>query len=330
MRKKDRYHHIQAAVHILFASTGTAACLFPRWFPFLPGADVYSAQILVLFLFLGILQMVARQPNLTFLYFGATLLMSFHLKHSLRQNGMEYWRMFPYLSKSESDGWSPRFRLAHFQLDRETVPADLIGLVRQHQPDIISLQLAGSMKDLALLDSLQDTYPYRRHLRTGPHSESAILARYRMGFHDTLFVDSLPTFRNCFNIGGHDLCLMAVHAIPNATGKRPAPIQDHLVKLAREITLPHIPQIVFGNFHSAAWSDELGRFLRLTGLRSTRDGFLQEGFSLDTPTYHFLYSDQLRCDDFRVIHGQRQDGPTTLLGQFSFSKTARHANKPPR
>ncbi|MEY3052097.1 MAG: hypothetical protein RLY31_1882 [Bacteroidota bacterium] len=330
MKKNDRFQQLLPVAHIIIASFGVATCLFPEWFPFLPGSNSHSAQILVVFLLLGILLMVARKPNLTFLYFGAVLAMSFHLKRSLQQNGMEYWRTFPGQDVTQAPSWSPRFRLVHFQLNRSPEVGELLRSIRRNNPDIVSLQLANAMKDRALFDSLRNTYPHSRHLRAGDGTESAVLTRYRIGFHDTLYVDGLPTFRNCFKLDGHDLCLSVVHMVREADSTTHFRQQEKLEALGKKISLLNIPQVVLGNFHFAAWSDELGKFLRITGLRSTRDGFLQDGFSLDTPTRHILFSDRLRCDNFQVVTSGIQDEPTALLGQFSFTKNLGHANKPPK
>lgn len=321
--------HLAAAVLV---AGGIGICVFPHYFPRFSWGVNYAVQLMLAYLVMGAVSLFLRQPRLTFIFFGGTLVLCFFLKYSLKNDSINQWReamlhrrMQPTASKPEPP---VNLKVAHFNLSSVKDPSALMGFFRQTDADLLSVHEVTPAWSQWLEDSLQQLYPNRHIMVDLGIFGMGLFSKSPFEAVDTFYSQDIPALYGCLSKGDNTACFVSMQTEPALNSYSRRRLETQLDDVARHIRTIDAPVIVMGDFNAVSWAKEIQSFLDSTNLSDSRNGFVdQSPVSLEVPIDHIFFSSRLSCAGFQNIDG-KYDQHIGIMGTYQFKQQlVAHAKK---
>ena len=316
-------------LYLLFAALaafGVFVCVYPHIVPSFSWVVNYAVQLMLMYLVGGFVFLFFKQPRLTFLSFGACLLLCFYLKFSIKNNSIERWRS-SILKQYQPKDNEVRLNAAQFNLTNGTSPEEMINSFKVSGADILSIHEVTPGWSQWLEDSLSQPYPYHHTMVDIGIFGMAIFSRYPISSVDTFYYQEIPNLRVCLQKAGIDICFISVHTEPALNDYSLRRLEGQLETLTAQIGRMDMPLIVMGDFNSVSWSRELQHFMEISGLLESRSGFMDRQRSFwDVPVDHIFHSSRLGCADFTNF-SDREGRHLGIMAAFQINPLASHAKK---
>ncbi len=317
------YFQIAAATLAIF---GVLVCVYPHAIPSFSWVVNYAVQLMMAYLLGGFVLLFLKQPRLTFISFGACLMLCFYLKFSIKNNSIERWRnsVFKQYQPQENQ---VRLKAAQFNLSNGAEPEEFAKALRASGADVLSIHEVNPGWSQWLEDSLAQTYPYHHTMVDLGIFGMAVFSRYPITSVDTFYYEEIPTLRACLKKDGTDLCLVSVHTEPALNEYSLRRLEGQLETISAQISRMDMPLMVMGDFNSVSWSKELQNFMDSTGLLESRSGFMdRQGSFWGVPVDHIFHSPRLGCADF-VNFSDRGGRHLGIMASFQINPLASYVKK---
>lgn len=292
-------------VQILIISAalgGLVLCIFPDKAPCLYWISNYAVQLMLLYLFAGLLFLILKQPRIVFTLFTSCILLCFYLKYSVKNDGIERWRQTVIKNKIVPPQQETEITIAHINLSNSIDINSTIEVLRNSKADVLSIHELTPKWDLLLEDSLCEYYPnYLTLVDIGLYG-MAIYSKLPLEKVDTFYYEGIPNLRGYFKKENKVWGFISVHTEPTVNASSRERLQNHLELIAHEANKFLTPVIVFGDFNAVPWFNQIQDFLHAATLMDSRTGFMQEASSIwAVPLDHIFFSNTLQCVDFRSL-----------------------------
>lgn len=314
---------------IVAASTavcGVLVCVYPHAIPSLSWVVNYAVQLMLAYLAGGFVFLFLKQPRLTFISFGACLLLCFYLKFSIKNNSIERWRNSVLKQYQPFDN-QVKLKAAQFNLSNGAEPQEFANALRASGADVLSIHEVNPGWSQWLEDSLSQLYPFHHTMVDLGIFGMAVFSRYPVSSVDTFFYEEIPTLRVCLQKDGMDLCLISVHTEPALNDYSLRRLEGQLETVSAQIARMDMPLLVMGDFNSVSWSKEIQQFMDSTGLLESRSGFMdRQGSFWGVPVDHIFHSPRLGCADFDNF-SDRSGRHLGIMASFQINPLASYVKK---
>lgn len=324
-------HPLAHLVAIAVVAIGVVVCVFPHYVPRFSWGINYAVQLMLIYLFLGVFSLFLKQPRVTFVFFGGTLILCFFLKYSLKNDSINQWRegmIRQRMKPSEPEPLPVQLKVAHVNLSNVRDPAALMKIFRESNAELLSVHEVTPAWSQWLEDSLGTMYSQRHVMVDIGIFGMGIFSNLALENVDTFYSQDIPVLRGCLTKDGQTACFVSIHTEPALNDYSLKRLETQLNDLSSEINKMDVPIIVMGDFNAVSWAKEIQTFLDSTGLMESRTGFIdQSPVSWDVPIDHIFFSSRLSCAGFNNING-KLDQHIGITGDYQFKQQNEdHAKK---
>ncbi|MEO1260913.1 MAG: endonuclease/exonuclease/phosphatase family protein [Bacteroidota bacterium] len=315
--------------------TGVLVCVFPELIPRFSWVVNHAQQLMLFYLFAGLLALFLKQPKLTFIFFGGCVLLCFFLKYSLKDEGFERRRQWVRQVQSNSPGersiTNGEIKIVHINLTNANNREEISTILEDTDADIVSLHEVTPDWGQWLTDSLESLHPYHHMMLDLGIFGVAIYSKLELVDVDTFYYQGVPNLRSRLEKDGRYFYLISVHTQPALDEFSKRQLKEHLNLVKDTLNGMDEPLLVVGDFNAVSWSEQIQLFLDGTDLIESRRGFVPSSFSgkisfLDIPLDHIFYSGEFNCNNFQKIMGEsgRHLG---IMGNYKYVIRDNHAER---
>ena len=257
--------------------------------PFLQRSVDFYVQLMLGYLFLGLLFLIIGKRRLLFTSFICCGMLCLFLKQSSNIN-----LILPESSQEE-------VTIAHFNTSSATTGySSLLDAVLKSEADIVSFQEVTPDWDTYLSENLAETYPYNaRNVRIDPYGME-IFSKMPIHSYDTFHYEEIPHQMVNISISENEkINIISAHVLPPLGKRLNERAKMHLQTIANKISSTSTPSIVLGDFNLVYWSNEIVNFREQASLENSRRDISQN--LLNVPYDHIFFSDKLECTSFGDI-----------------------------
>ena len=301
------YRFIQLTLSVLII-IGTLICVFtPNYFLFKMGAQ-FAVQIMLGYLFLGLVFLVFKQPKLMFTSFACCAGLCLFLKYSTDGK----------IAHAERTGGTV-INIAHFNVSANQENVEhTIKEIKSARADLISFQETNEDWNKILFEELGKDYPYSK---TDP-SGLAVYSRLPILDIDTFQCGGVPNIYGTLELNrDKKLCFITTHALPTFYSSDYDRLRKHLNKIADHCQKMELPVITIGDYSAVPWSYEIQDFRNLAQLGDSRRGVVPASNGsiplMHIPTDHIFYSREFECVGFEDINSSFY-GHLGIKGSYQF------------
>ncbi|WP_235297703.1 endonuclease/exonuclease/phosphatase family protein [Portibacter marinus] len=295
MRKRK---YLQNGIMILLFLVALVP-IFNLKVPFLQFSVDFTVQLMLAYLFLGLLFLTIDKRRLLFTSFICCGMLCLFLKQS------SYDRLaFPAVTQQE------KVTIAHFNTSSAIGGYEsVLSAVLASDADIISFQEVTPDWDAFLTENLSTIYPYNvRNVRIDPYGME-IFSKLPIKSYDTFHYQEIPhQLVNIDIADGEQVNIISAHVLPPLGQRLNERARKHLNTIAEKILSIEAPSIVLGDFNLVYWSNEIISFRQKADLENSRRDISKN--LLDVPYDHIFFSKRLECTGF----GDITDTSSTHLG----------------
>ena len=314
---------------------GVLLCVFPDVVPRFSWVVNHAVQLMLFYLFAGLVMLFLKQPKLTFAFFVGCVLLCFFLKFSVKGDGIERWRQQMFNKHyAEREGENVRIdelKVAHINLTNANQRQEIADVLRGVDADIISLHELTPDWEYWLTDSIVAMYPHRHNMVDLGIYGMAIYSKYQLKGIDTLFFHEVPNLTGRIEKDGRPFNFFSVHTQPALDDFSKQRLKNHLAMVGEAVNRTNGPILVIGDFNAVSWSGQVQLFMDATGLMESRTGFMPTSWSgkvslWDVPLDHIFYSGEFVCSDFQNIDGKKGQH-LGIMGIYQFAIRTKNAEK---
>ncbi len=258
----------------------------------------HAPHLAVGLLALAFVLLFLKEDRLMLVAMGSSAAISFFLNEAT--NG-------PFPIRRATD--APRFKIAHFNAsEAASTPSDLLELIQNRRPDIVSVQEITPFFDAFLRTGLKKEYPHIVSLPQAEFHGIAVFSKTPIAQLDTFWAEKMPNLRGATRPMGFekDVFFIASIMIPTVAGADFQRLGQHLAQISFEANQLKNPLVAFGEYNAVPWAPEIQAFRRATRLRDARqpmkptvpNGYFQ---FMDTWLDCLLCSDDFECIGFEEL-----------------------------
>jgi len=292
------YRPLQLFLTILII-LGAAICVFtPNYLLFKIGAS-FANQIMLLYLGMGLLFLILKQPKLTFTSFACCGILCMFLK--LYSN----WE-WP-IPVNPDQQVEVVMEVAHFNVTASNDDyQSTIDAIIASNADVVSLQEVTPDWQPYLKEFLKEAYPYSTSMvRFDPYG-LAIYSKSKILSVDTFYFEIIPNLHVSVESRKKDLpvSIVSSYTKPPLSQSSVIQLQEHMRVIATYVQKISEPVITLGEYHAPPWFEEV-RMLMQTGQLLDSRSRANQGLDnlFQYPIDYIFYSEQLRCSDFHIVEG---------------------------
>ena len=288
---------------------GALLCVLPsgKWL-ITNWAAEHALQFMLFYLALGFLFLFLDRGRLMFVSFICCGLLSLYLK-----NRTEEVVGMPRLSEDIPVVKIAQLNTSSWGNDVE----DVLSALNDLEADLISIQEVNLFWDSILLRHLPPLYPYHHSWAKPGIFGASLYSKRPLMMREAVYYKESPALRGIMEMpfDQRGLSFIGLHAYP-LVGKGEYPnLSAHLEQVATSASFSKRPLVIFGDFGTVPWTNEILSFKSGLGLKDSRRGFLptyNDGSLslLNVPHDHIFYSDELQCIDFQNL----STGQSNTLG----------------
>ena len=334
IRKTLNHPSIHLAITGLIC-LGVLLPVFPDAIPRFSWVVNHAVQLMLLYLFLGLVMLFLKRPTLTFAFFGGCALLCFFLKYSVKDDGIERWRqqmLKSHRSKKRGEiNQVSDLKVTHINLTNANSRREIADMMKATDADIVSLHELTPDWEQWLMDSIGMAYPYRHNMVDLGIYGVAIYSKYQLTEIDTFFYHEVPNLKGMIEKEGRTFDFISVHTHPALDEFSKLRLKEHVALIGEEVKKMEGPVLVIGDFNSVSWSGQMQLFMDSTGLMESRTGFMPSSFSgkisfWNLPLDHIFYSGEFVCTNFQNIDGANGHH-LGIMGIYQFAIRTSHVKK---
>lgn len=308
--------------------------IYPASIPGLSRVSNYAVQFMLFYLLAGLFFLLLKQPRLTFIFFGGSVVLCLFLKYSINNDGIQKLRQVVInrrmVEKSPVVLKKSTFKIAHLNVSNVTKVTDAIATIKASDAGVISIHEVTPQWDQWLSDSLSGAYPYHHTLVDIGLYGMAIYSKYPLEQVDTFYFHNIPNLRGVISIDSNRVGFINTHTEPALNTASKQRLRGHLASIARQTRGAAFPVLVFGEFNAVSWSNEIQVFRDSARLFESRTGFMPYASSgvssfLDVPLDHIFYSPELDCMSFENLYNAKSNKRLGIFAEFQFKYPRTHA-----
>ncbi len=277
----------------------TTLCIYtPEYLPIRWGAN-YAPQLMLGYFALGLILFACNRPKPSFVSFACAAMLCIFLKDASHKE-IKY---APQTNK-------PSISIAHFNLaNSESDYEIMLQAALKTEADLFSFQeLTLDWEDF-LTNELTSQYPYQILIPDLGLNGLAIYSKYPIEDHYIFDYEDSPNVVGKVRLSNNDyFYFINAHTVPALDENSFAKMKAHLKRVEQECQMIEAPLIVFGDYHSVGWSQEMRAFKTNTLLNDSRKAFTPSYPKgnidfLEVPVDHIFYSDHFKCTQFTALNG---------------------------
>lgn len=264
----------------------TVIAVFGQDIMWMRSAAEYEFQVLLAFFFGGLLFLTINQNALVYSCFLSASILALHLKDASNPN-----LNFPSPNKSVP------VQVALFNMSNvNEYYTDMLDLIDEQDPDIISFQELTPDWDQRLIQDLSDIYPYRyNYVRIDPYG-LGLFSKLPFELIDTFHCQNIPHFTGTVRVDGTLIQIFSAYLTP-ALDRRSTDIATHqLDYIIKYIHGSSLPVLAVGDFNMVHWTPEMLQFKNKTDLLNSRKELSAN--PVEIPYEHIFHSNGLECTTF--------------------------------
>ncbi len=278
----------------------TMLCIYtPEYLPIRWGAN-YAPQLMLGSFAIGLILFALNRPKPSFVSFACAAALCIFLKdashkeikHALQTN-------------------KPSISIAHFNLANSESDYDImLEAVLKTNADLLSFQELTLDWEDALTNELTKAYPYQILIPDLGLDGLAVYSKYPIEDYHVFDYDNAPNIIGKILLPSNDyFYFIDAHTPPALDQNSFAKMKAHLKRIEQECQMIDAPLIVFGDYHSVSWSQEMKTFKANTLLNDSRRVFTPSFPKgnidfLEVPIDHIFYSDHFKCTQFTTLNGK--------------------------
>ncbi|MFK7808152.1 MAG: endonuclease/exonuclease/phosphatase family protein [Saprospiraceae bacterium] len=272
-------------------------CVFTPNYLFFKIGSSFAVHIMLSYLFLGLIFLTLRQPNLTFTSFfccaGLCLFLKFYSNWD--------WPAVP-----PQDDKKEALHLAHFNVANAEQPfKETMDAVLSTDADLISFQEVTPDWSAVFKEKLSTKYPYSTSIvRLDPHG-LAIYSKVPITDIDTFYFNDIPNL--AITVADEKLSpegyrLLSSYSEPPIYSLALQNLNDHMSMISREVNKSTLPTFAIGDYNAPPWWEEIQLLVSDCNLKDSRSCATQ---GLDNlwkyPVDYIFHSDDFECISFDKV-----------------------------
>ncbi len=278
---------------------GAVICVFtPNYLLFKIGAS-FANQIMLVYLAMGLIFLVLKQPKLTFTSFACCGVLCMFLK--LYSN----WEWPTPVNPDKKI--EVAMEVAHFNVTASNDDyQSTIDAILASNADVVSLQEVTPDWHPYLQEFLAEAYPHSTSMvRFDPYG-LAIYSKSEILSIDTFFFEKIPNLHVSVESRKKDMpvSIVSSYTNPPLSQNTVIKLQEHMKTIAAYVQKINEPVITLGEYHAPPWFEEVRMLMQngqLLDSRSRANQGLDNLFQY--PIDYIFYSEQLKCSDFQIVGG---------------------------
>ncbi|MDF1863379.1 MAG: hypothetical protein P1U70_01025 [Saprospiraceae bacterium] len=313
MLTKILHNSVIQTLLLLALLAGVGICIFPEYSPLpIRFAEKFAVQIMIGYLFGGVLFLMLKQPRLMFASFGCCAALAIFLKFSMNPREV-FSEKKQVLIQEETiqETESVEIKIAHFSLsDAENDPELTFEKILETEADLISIQEVTPIWQPYLESYLDSIYPHNHTILDLGMYGLSVYSKYAFNFIDTFYYEEIPNLVGSISLGNEidSVYFVSTHAVPAFSQSAYKRVEEHLQLIQDYLVELNHPHFIIGNFYVVPWSKEVKEFRSVTKLRDSRTGFMpsyRDGTLSfwDIPMDHIFFSKHFECSGFKSVSG---------------------------
>ncbi len=259
-----------------------------------------AVEFLLGILGFSLLCMLLRWHKLMFTAFGCVGVLCFFLKSSSNPEPI-------YAAPSQAIDFEV-FQLNIQNHDWNSYE-ELSDLLIRSSADVISIQEVTPDWDFALMELLQDSFPYSISIPTISFNGLAVYSKHPILETDTFYHKDTPNISGLVKVSRDNnhrtMRFVSTYTSPTFNSDKSYSIlKEHFSLIIDEMKERKEALTAFGSFNTVAWSSEMKFFTNMLGLQNSKRSL--NPFSLGSYE-HIFHSKHLECSDFDVIYSENGD-----------------------
>jgi endonuclease/exonuclease/phosphatase (EEP) superfamily protein YafD len=248
---------------------------------------------------LGLILFAFNRPKPSFVSFACTAALCIFLKDASHQE-----------IKHALQTNKPSISIAHFNLANSESDYDImLEAVLKTNADLLSFQELTLDWEDVLTNELTKQYPYQVLIPDLGLNGLAVYSKYPIEDYYIFDYEDSPNIVGKILLSSNDyIYFIDAHTLPALDQNSFAKMKAHLKRVEQECQMIDAPLIVFGDYHSVSWSQEIRAFKANTLLNDSRKAFTPSFPKgnvdfLEVPIDHIFYSNHFKCTQFTALNG---------------------------
>lgn len=237
---------------------GAIGCVFTPNYIFFKIGSSFAVHIMLSYLFLGLIFLCLRQPQLTFTSFACCAALCLFLKF------YSSWD-WPLVASEEAD--KSAIHIAHFNIANAEMPyEETMASILKVDADILSFQEVTPDWDAVFKATLLQKYPYATSMvRFDPYG-LAIYSKVPIQDIDTFYCKEIPNLAVVFQgtQKKSDYRLISSYIDPPIYSQALTNLEEHVSMITKEVQKSPIPTFAIGDYNAPPWWEEI-RYLMSSG-----------------------------------------------------------------
>lgn len=218
-------------------------------------------------------------------------------------------------NENTDDKYTVQLKILHSNVNTANIHyQQLIGLIKQENPDIVVVQEASSIW-INQLASIKNIYPYKKAVPRNDNFGIAMFSKYSLDEIQEIYwgTSNLPSLKANFTISGQSVTLITSHPLPPISNEFYISRNTQLNEIAKASKKVSKPLILIGDLNVTMWSTDYEVLERGTGLRNARKGFgILATWSTNLPFMmipidHCLLSSEFKVDSINTAQDVGSD-----------------------
>lgn len=312
---------IQKYVVIPLILLGALLCIFTPEHYYFKFLSTYAVQMMFSYLFLGIVFLFAKKPQLTFASFLACGLIALHLKVSTNSD----------LKSPEVTQDAALIKVAHIDVSGITDdPEGMVQSIIGSNASLVSIPNLDPYVFGYLQEELKEAFPHNTGL-VGFEPAMAVFSKYAIEKQDTFFIEGLPNISGCIKTEGNgkEWHFLTSNTLPPFYTKEYQRLQNQLIEVAKRAKKINAPIITIADYNLVPWQVEIVDFRENATLIDSRRGFSPAastsflGGLFGLPHEHIFHTDHFKCISFNNL--KYDAGHLGIISTFQFKPTSIYA-----
>lgn len=175
--------------------------------------------------------------------------------------------------------------------------------------DFLSFQEFTYDWETFLTSELNEQYPHQILIPDLSLNGLAIYSKYPIEHYEVLEYEGVPYIVGKIQLSSNDyLHFIDAHTVPALDKNSFDKMKKQLKRIEQQCHVIDAPLIVFGDYHTVSWSQELRDFKANALLNDSRKAFMPSFPKgnidfFEVPVDHIFYSDHFKCTHFTTLNG---------------------------
>ncbi|HAS44865.1 MAG TPA: hypothetical protein DCS93_30575 [Microscillaceae bacterium] len=217
------------------------------------------------------------------------------------------WPNYPNVAKGTTT-----FKVAHFNVWKKTTQhQEVIRVAKNTQADVISFEEINGRWWEALLEGLQEPYPYWHVITREDNFGLAVFSKYPLKSTEVRHFSDVPSITTTLEMPFGEVYWISSHVLPPKSTEWYHKRNKDLNSIATYMATQKGYKLAVGDYNTVSWAPVIRKFKKTANLKDAR-----RTFSPSWPTYnrflgvpidHIFHSPSLQCIGFKTTEKTASD-----------------------